>query len=51
MDKEIKIKDFAECSFWACECPNCEEMIEVTDIPHKDDVIYCDQCGEDFKAK
>ncbi len=42
--EEIKVNEFTECSFWACECPNCEEMIEADGKPRKGDVIYCDQC-------
>ncbi|GAG79092.1 unnamed protein product, partial [marine sediment metagenome] len=33
MSKEntIEVKEFSARTFWACECPCCEEMIETTD--------------------
>jgi predicted RNA-binding Zn-ribbon protein involved in translation (DUF1610 family) len=49
-DKKVNVKDFAECTFWAVECPECGEMIEVTEESRVGDVVLCDQCDNDFEV-
>ena len=49
--KEIKENDFAECTFWAVECPTCEEMIESPEYPKKGEEITCLHCDDKFKIK
>jgi formylmethanofuran dehydrogenase subunit E len=46
----VKVKDFTEERFWAVECPKCEEMIDMNELPEDGDVIFCEQCLTNIKV-
>lgn len=45
-DLKIKRKDIYEVRFWACECPNCHEQIEVDSTMV--DSWFCELCDTKF---
>ena len=44
----IDINDFAECTFWAVECLECQEMIELSEPPTKGEDILCSYCESSY---
>ena len=44
----IDINDFTECTFWAVECPECQEMIELSEPPTKGEDILCSYCESSY---
>ena len=46
----IKLNEFAECTFWAVECPECQEMIELSESPVNGQDVLCDYCESSFEV-
>jgi transcription elongation factor Elf1 len=47
---KIKSNEKYEVRFWAIECPNCEEQIEL-DSKYQCGVIVCPYCNEEIELE
>ena len=45
---KIKRSDFSEETIYVVDCPNCGELIEMSEDPTYEDYGACDHCQEGF---